>query len=144
MKSVTGLGDLGDKVTVRSGYGRNFLFPTGTAVPATDANLKAFEQRRAELEATEAEILAGAETRKEQLEGLSVTIARKAGDEGRLFGSVGSGDVAEAITASGVAVAKGEVRLPEGPIRVVGELALVLRLHADVDVTVTVEVIAED
>ncbi|MGB5734770.1 MAG: 50S ribosomal protein L9 [Thiohalocapsa sp.] len=144
LKKVSGLGDLGDKVAVRPGYGRNFLIPTGCAVPATANNLTAFEERRAELEAQAAATLAEAEGRKTRLEGISVTIARKAGDEGRLFGSIGTGDIAEAITEAGVEVVKGEVRLPAGPFRAIGEHEVALHLHSDVDVTVLIEIVPAD
>ncbi|MEJ2389655.1 MAG: 50S ribosomal protein L9 [Chromatiaceae bacterium] len=117
LKKVGHLGGLGDKVSVRSGYGRNYLIPSGLAVPATEGNLKAFEERRAELEREASEALAGAEARREKLDGLTVTIARKAGDEGRLFGSVGTADIAEAAQALGLEVEKQEVRLPHGRFR---------------------------
>jgi large subunit ribosomal protein L9 len=144
LKKVGGLGDLGDKVAVRPGYGRNYLIPTGHAVPATEPNLKAFEARRAELEAQAAAELADAEARKAKLADWSVTIARKAGDEGRLFGSVGTNDIAEAITSAGVDVAKSEVRMPEGPLRAVGEHEVTVHLHSDVEVSVRVEVVPAD
>lgn len=143
LKNVGGLGALGDKVRVRPGYGRNYLVPQGYAVAATAANLEAFEARRAELEREAAESLAAAEARKSSLEGMSVTIACRAGDEGRLFGSVGTQDIAEAITAAGVAVGKQEVRLPEGPFRNAGEYQVSLHLHPDVDGEVTVHVVPE-
>jgi large subunit ribosomal protein L9 len=146
MKKVRGLGELGDKVSVRPGYGRNFLIPSGLAKPATEANLKLFEERRAELEREAAAALAAAEARREKLEGVIVTVPRKAGDEGRLFGSVGTADIATAITEGGieVEVLKSEVRLPEGPLRAVGEYDVDLHLHSDVEVTVRVEVIPAD
>jgi len=144
LKKVGGLGDLGDKVSVRPGYGRNFLIPTGCAAPATESNLKAFEERRAELEAQAAAALAEAENRKSCLDGLSVTIARKAGDEGRLFGSVGTADIALAITDAGVNVEKSEVRLPAGPFRAIGEHEVELHLHSDVNVSVRIEVVPAD
>jgi large subunit ribosomal protein L9 len=144
LKKVGGLGELGDKVAVRPGYGRNYLIPQGYAAPATPENLKAFEERRAELEREAAEALAAAEARKERLADLSVSIARKAGDEGRLFGSVGTADIAAAITEAGVEVEKSEVRLPSGPLRNVGEYEIDLHLHSDVDTTVRVEVIPAD
>ena len=144
LKKVGGLGELGDKVAVRPGYGRNYLIPEGYAAPATPDNLKAFEERRAELEREAAEALAAAEARKERLADLSVSIARKAGDEGRLFGSVGTADIAAAITEAGVEVEKSEVRLPSGPLRNVGEYEIDLHLHSDVDTTVRVEVIPAD
>lgn len=143
LKKVGGLGDLGDKVSVRPGHGRNYLIPSGMAVSATDANLKAFEERRAELEAAAAEAQSIAEERKGQIEGMRVTIAQRAGDEGRLFGSVGTADIAEALSDAGAAVAKNEVRLPNGAFRMVGEYEIELHLHSDVDVNVTVEVVAE-
>lgn len=144
LKKVGGLGELGDKVAVRPGYGRNFLIPTGLAVPATAANLQAFEERRAELEREAADAIAGAEARKASLDGLAVSIARKAGDEGRLFGSVGTADIAEAITAAGVEVTKAEVRLPQGALRNVGEYEVVVHLHADVDASVRVDIVPAD
>jgi len=144
LKNVANLGELGDKVAVRSGYGRNYLVPQGFAVPATVANLQAFEERRAELERAAAEGLALAEVRKEKLHGMTVTIARKAGDEGRLFGSVGSGDIAEAITAMGVEVQKQEVRLSDGAFRAAGEYEVTLHIHSDVDAMIKLEVIPEE
>lgn len=142
MKNVGGLGSLGDKVKVKPGYGRNYLIPTGLAVSATAANLAAFEARRAELEREAAAALAGAQQRKEALDGLRVSVARKAGDEGRLFGSVGAGDIAAALTAAGMPVAKSEVRIP-GPFRAIGEFAVTLRLHAEVEASVTLDIVPE-
>ena len=143
MKKVRGLGELGDKVSVRAGYGRNFLIPSGYAKPATAENLKVFEERRAELERDAIEALAAAELRKSRLEGVIVTIPRKAGDEGRLFGSVGTSDIATAITEGGLGVEllKSEVRLPDGPFRAVGDYDVELHLHSDVSVSVRIEVI---
>lgn len=144
LDKVDNLGNLGDKVSVKAGFGRNFLIPTGRAVPATGENLEAFEARRAELEKQAAEKLAAAEARKSQIEGLGkIVINHKAGDDGKLFGSVGTNDIADACTAVGAEVAKAEVRLPEGPFRVVGEYEVSLHLHADVDATINVEVVAE-
>jgi large subunit ribosomal protein L9 len=143
LKNVSGLGALGDKVNVRPGYGRNYLVPGGFAVPATAANLEAFEARRAELEREAATGLASAESRKAALEGMRVTIARKAGDEGRLFGSVGPQDISVALTDAGVEVTKQEVRLPAGPLRATGEFEVALHLHAEVDAAVTVIVVPE-
>ena len=143
LEKVANLGTLGDKVNVKSGYGRNFLLPYGKAVPATEANLKAFEERRAELEKAAAEKLAVAQARAEKLEAASFTISSKAGDEGKLFGSIGVRDVAEAITAAGTDVEKSEVLLPEGPLRAVGEYEVELKLHSDVYVTVKLAVVAE-
>lgn len=146
LKKVAGLGALGDKVSVRPGYGRNYLLPGGFAVAGTAENLKAFEERRAELEREAAEALAAAEARKAKLEGLRVTVGRKAGEEGRLFGSVGTADIAEAVSAAaaGTEVLRSEVRLPEGPLRAVGEFSVNLRLHADLDCDVVIEVVAAD
>jgi len=143
LKKVDNLGNLGDKVSIKAGYGRNFLIPQGHAVPATEANVKAFEERRAELEAEAAEILAAAEARKAKLEGISIAIARKAGDEGRLFGSVGTNDIADALSAAGHQVEKSEVRLPHGSFRSIGEYEVELHLHSDVDATIKVEVVPE-
>lgn len=144
LDKVDNLGNLGDKVSVKPGFGRNYLIPTGRAVPATGENLAAFEERRAELEKQVAEKLAAAEARKSQIEALGkVTITHKAGDEGKLFGSVGTSDIADACTAAGAEVAKAEVRLPEGPFRVAGEYEVELHLHADVNATITVEIVAE-
>lgn len=143
LKSIGGLGALGDKVKVRPGYGRNYLVPGGYAVPATAGNLEAFEARRAELEREAAENLASAASRKAALEGLRITIARRAGDEGRLFGSVGTQDIAAAITSAGVEVAKQEVRLPAGAFRATGEFEVTLHLHPDVDANVTLHIVPE-
>jgi len=138
LDKVANLGSLGDKVKVKAGYGRNFLLPYGKAVPATEANIKAFEERRAELEKAAAEKLAAAQAR----EGASFTITSKAGEEGKLFGSIGVRDVADAITAGGTDVEKSEVRLPEGPIRMTGEYEIELQLHTDVEVTIKLAVVA--
>lgn len=144
LKNVGRLGSLGEKVAVRAGYGRNYLIPYGYAVPATAANLEAFEARRAELEAEAAEHLDAARTRAERVEGMSFTIARKAGEQGRLFGSVGAGDIAEAVTAAGFALTKQEVRLPSGPIRAAGEHEVTLHLHPEVNAAIKVDVVPED
>ena len=143
LEKVANLGSLGDKVKVKAGYGRNFLLPYGKAVAATADNLKAFEARRAELEKAAAEKLAAAQARGEALEGASVTITSKAGEEGKLFGSIGVRDIADAITATGTDVEKSEVRLPEGPLRVVGEYEIELQLHSDVTVHINLAVVAE-
>ncbi|MFL1454491.1 50S ribosomal protein L9 [Marinobacter sp. GN3S48] len=143
LEKVANLGSLGDKVKVKAGYGRNFLLPYGKAVAATAENLKAFEERRAELEKVAAEKLATAQTRAEALEGASVTITSKAGEEGKLFGSIGVRDIADAVTASGTEVEKSEVRLPEGPLRVTGEYDIELQLHSDVTVVIKLVVVAE-
>jgi large subunit ribosomal protein L9 len=143
LKKVDNLGNLGDKVTVKAGFGRNFLIPFGHAVPATAANLEAFEARRAELEREASQVLASAESRKAKLEGLVVTVVRKAGEEGRLFGSVGTTDIADAINAAGHELDKSEVRLPHGALRATGEYDIELHLHSDVDAQIKLEVVPE-
>lgn len=137
------LGNIGDQVSVKSGFGRNFLIPQGKAIPATAANVADFEARRAELEAAAAEKRAAAAVRAEKLAELTVTIAANAGDEGKLFGSLGARDLALAITAAGVEVAKSEVRMPEGTLREVGEYEVDVQLHAEVTQAVKVVVTAE-
>ena len=142
LENVGGLGHLGDKVRVKGGFGRNYLIPYGKAVSATPANIAHFEARRAELEAAAAERLAAAQARGEKLAGLKITIQANAGDEGKLFGSVGTRDIADAVTAAaGIEVGKSEVRLPNGVIRTLGEFEVVLQLHADVNQAVTVSVV---
>ncbi|PRD39212.1 UNVERIFIED_CONTAM: rplI [Trichonephila clavipes] len=144
LDKVANLGGLGDNVTVKSGYARNFLFPQGKAVPATKANIEKFEARRAELEAKLAADLAVANDRAAKVAELAqVTIASKAGDEGKLFGSVGTRDIADAITEAGVAVSKAEVKLPNGTLRETGEFDIDLQLHAEVIATIKVVIIAE-
>lgn len=143
LEKVENLGNLGDQVKVRSGYGRNFLIPKGKATPATPDNIARFEARRAELEKAAAEALAAAEARKAGLEGLRVTITAKAGDEGKLFGSIGTTDIAQAVTAAGQPVERHEVRLPEGPFRAVGEFEVELHLHTDVNATITLVIAPE-
>jgi large subunit ribosomal protein L9 len=143
LKKVDNLGDLGDKVVVKAGYGRNYLIPTGCAVPATGENLKAFEERRAELERQAAEALATAEARKEKLDGLTISVARKSGDEGRLFGSVGTADIAQAVQDAGQELEKQEVRLPEGALRATGEYEITVHLYSGVDAVIKLEVVPE-
>ncbi|WP_035054114.1 50S ribosomal protein L9 [Andreprevotia chitinilytica] len=143
LEKVGNLGQLGDVVKVKDGFARNFLIPQGKAKRASEANLKEFEARRAELEARQAEILAGAQTRAEKLVGASVTVAQKAGVDGRLFGSVTNADIAAAFTAAGTEVVKSEVRLPEGPFKAIGEYDVTLALHHDVTVEVKVVVVGE-
>lgn len=143
LQKVENLGALGDKVKVKPGYGRNYLIPSGKATAATEENIKAFEARRAELEKAAADALAAAEARREKLDGITVTVASKAGDEGKLFGSVTAADIADAITAGGVEVAKSEVKMPEGPIRVTGEFEMMVQLHNDVAQSVNVVIAAE-
>lgn len=143
LENIAKLGDLGDKVTVKSGYGRNFLIPQKKAVPATADNLHQFEERRAELEKIAGEKLAEAQGRAAQIEALSISIATQAGEEGKLFGSITVRDIAEAVEAKGVAIEKSEVRLPDGPIRELGEFEIAIHLHPEVDTTLQLAVIAE-
>lgn len=143
LQKVVNLGGLGDKVKVKPGYGRNYLIPYGKAVPATADNVAAFEAKRAEYEAKANAIHADAEARKAKLEGATVTIAANASTEGKLFGSVGPRDIAEAFTAAGFPLEKNEVVLGEGPLRRTGEFEIEVRLHADVQTTVKVVVEAE-
>lgn len=137
------LGDLGDKVTVKAGYGRNYLVPYGLAVPATKENVDAFEARRAELESQSALRKAEAENRAQQLSEIELSLVAKAGDEGKLFGSIGPRDLSDAIASAGIDVAKSEVRMPEGPLRQTGEYDIALQLHAEVAASVRVVVTAE-
>jgi large subunit ribosomal protein L9 len=140
MEKVKGLGTMGDVVSVKSGYARNFLVPTGKARMATEGNLQAFEARRAELEAKAAADLAAAQATHEKMQGLVVSIGAKAGDEGKLFGSVGTQDVVDALATLGFAVERRQVQMPDGAIRVVGTYELVIALHAEVDATITLDV----
>jgi len=144
LDKVANLGSLGDKVDVKAGYARNYLVPLGKAVPATKKNVEFFEARRAELEAKLADVLAVAEGRAEKINSLvTVTIASKAGDEGKLFGSIGTRDIAQAVTAAGVEVMKSEVRLPNGVLRTVGEHEVHFQVHSDVFAKLNVNIIAE-
>lgn len=143
LEKAENLGKLGDVVKVKPGYARNYLVPKGKAVPATPANVAVFEAKRAELEKQQAEALADARARAEKIDGSSVTIPVKAGDEGRLFGSIGTRDIAEAAAASGIDIAREEIRLPMGSIRQVGEQEITVHLHSDVEATITVNTIPE-
>ena len=143
LQKVTNLGNLGDKVKVKPGYGRNFLVPQGKAVPATAANVAEFEAKRAEYEAKAKATLDGAEGRKARLEGQSVTIAANESTEGKLYGSVGPREIADALTKLGMPVEKSEVVMGEGPIRHIGETDVMVHLHADVETPVKVIVQAE-
>jgi large subunit ribosomal protein L9 len=142
-KDVEHLGFTDDLVSVKPGYGRNYLVPYGLAVPATKDNIEAFEAQRAELEAQAAERKAEAEARAEQLNDIELSLVSKAGDEGKLFGSIGPRDLADAISSAGIDVAKSEVRMPNGPIRQTGEYDIALHLHAEVNAVVRVVVVAE-
>ena len=143
LEKVQNLGDLGESVNVKSGYGRNYLIPKGIAVPATPVNVEKFEARRAELEKIASEKLAAAESRKQSMSGLVVEITHNAGEEGKLFGSIGTAEIADAITNRNVEVSKREVKLPNGPIRQVGDHEIEIELMSDVVATVTIKVIAE-
>jgi large subunit ribosomal protein L9 len=142
LEKVANLGDLGDQVKVRAGYGRNFLIPKKKAVAATKANIEMFEARRADLEKAAAEALAAAQARAGQIHAVgSITLVHNAGEEGKLFGSVGPADIADALTQAGVEVEKREVIMPEGPIHTLGEFVVHVRTHTDVmqDVTVVIQ-----
>ena len=144
LENIGNLGGLGDKVDVKSGYGRNYLIPQGKAVPATANNLAEFEARRAELEAAAAETRTAAETRAAAINELGlISIPANAGEEGKLFGSIGTRDIAEALTAAGCEVDKAEVRLPEGALRDLGEYEVTIQVHGDVTAMVAVAVIPE-
>ncbi len=144
LERIENLGALGDKVNVRAGYARNYLIPGGKAKYATKQNIAEFEEMRAELEAAATDSLTAAESRKSKIHDSEVTIAANAGPEGKLFGSVGTIEIAEALTASGNAVEKSEVRLPDGPFHDVGEFEVQIHLHADVDSTVKIIIVAEE
>jgi large subunit ribosomal protein L9 len=140
LEKVGKLGDLGDQVNVKAGYGRNFLIPLGKAVPASASNVADFQARRAELEEVAAEKVAAAQARADKLAGVVVTMESNAGEEGKLFGSIGTRDIAEAISATGNEVAKSEVKMPEGVIRDLGEYDISVQLHSDVTTVVKVVV----
>jgi len=143
LEKIANLGNLGDKVTIKSGYGRNYLVPQGKAVAATAKKIAEFEARRAELEKAAAEKLSAAQKLGNELSKLQIVITHKAGDEGRLFGSVGTHNIAEAITTAGIAVEKHQIRLPHGAIRHIGEFPIDINLHSDVIVTLTIKIAAE-
>jgi large subunit ribosomal protein L9 len=144
LEKVENLGSIGDRVKVRAGYGRNFLLPRGKATLATPSNIAIFEARRAELEKKEADELRAANERAAGAGRLSLRLSAKAGTEGKLFGSLGTADIAEACTAAGVPIRRSEIRLPDGPIRTLGEHSIELHLHSDVNATIRVTVVAED
>ena len=140
LEKMQNLGELGDEVNVKPGFARNFLIPQSKAVPATPQHRAEFEARRAELEREQADVLTVAQSKAEAIEGLSISISRKAGEEGRLFGSVGTMDIAEALRAAGHEVERSAVRLPIDTIRQTGEYPVQIHMHADVEATVTVVV----
>jgi large subunit ribosomal protein L9 len=144
LQKVANLGSIGDRVKVRSGFARNFLLPQGKATLATPANVAKFEARRTEFERKAQEDLHGAQERAEKLKDFKLSMTAKAGTEGKLFGSIGTADIAEAVTAAGHEVERSEVRLPNGPIRLVGDHVVTLHLHTDIDVQVPVHITAEE
>jgi large subunit ribosomal protein L9 len=144
LQKVANLGNIGDRVKVRSGFGRNFLLPQGKATLATPENIARFEARRAELERLAREHLQSAEDRAAAMKDFKLTIQAKAGTEGKLFGSIGTSDIAEAGTRAGFRIERSEVRLPSGPLRMLGEHVVNLHLHADIDVPLQVSIIAEE
>lgn len=143
LEKVVNLGQLGDVVKVKDGYARNYLIPQGKAKRATESNLAEFQQRRAELEKVQAETLAKAQEQAARLEGLMVQVTQKAGVDGRLFGSVTNHDIAEALQAQGFTLEKGAVRLPDGPLKSVGDHAVVVGLHTEVTANITVSILGE-
>lgn len=143
LEKVTNLGSLGEVVRVKDGFARNYLIPQGKAKRATQANLAEFEKRRAELEKAQAEALAAAQEKAAKLEGLMLQITQKAGVDGKLFGSVTNSDVSEALKKQGFEVPKASVRMPEGPLKTIGDFPVKLSLHADVVVSITVSVLGE-
>jgi large subunit ribosomal protein L9 len=144
LQKVANLGNIGDRVKVKSGFGRNYLLPAGKATLATPDNIKRFEARRAELEKAAHEHLSSAEQRAEALKEFKLVIPSKAGTEGKLFGSIGTADIAEAATKAGIQIERSEVRLPNGALRTVGDHSVVLHLHADIDVPLAVTIVAEE
>ena len=144
LQRIVNLGKLGETVDVKPGYGRNFLIPHGKALPATKANIEKFEARRAELEADEAKEVATAQTRADALTDVNVIMRAKSGDEGKLFGSIGTRDIAEALTNSGLEVDRAEIKLPEGTLRQIGEYSVDIQLHHDVTATILVTILSED
>jgi len=144
LQKVANLGNIGDRVKVKSGYGRNYLLPKAKATLATAENVRRFEARRAELERVAHEQLTSAQQRAGAFRDFKLTITAKAGTEGKLFGSVGTSDIAEACTAQGHPLTRSEVRLPSGPLRSIGEHTVALHLHTDVDLTLTVSIVAEE
>ena len=143
LEKIGNLGDLGDEVSVKPGFARNYLLPQGKAVTADEENRTIFEGRRAELEASANEKLAEANTRAEKLADKELSIAVKSGEEGRLYGSVGTQNIADALTAEGIPVERSEIRMPEGVIRVLGEYDIAIQLHTDVTAQIKVVVVPE-
>ena len=144
LQKVANLGNIGDRVKVKSGYGRNFLLPQGKATLATADNVAKFEARRAELEKAARDEMSGAQGRASKLEGFKLTLTAKAGSEGKLFGSIGTSDIAEACQKAGHKIERSEVRLPHGPIRQAGEHVVQIQLHTDISVDLPVLIVAEE
>jgi large subunit ribosomal protein L9 len=144
LEKIYRLGDLGDQVKVKAGYGRNYLIPSGKAVPATPENVEKLEAKRAELEKIQAEVLDRARARAEKLNTIAITIVRKTAGEDKLFGSVGTTDIAEAVTQAGAELAKHEIHLPGGPLRATGEYNVHVQLHADVEATIKLTIVTEE
>ena len=144
LTKVANLGNIGDRVKVRSGFGRNFLLPQGKATLATPDNVARFEARRSELEAAARDHLTSAQERAEAMKDFKLVIPAKAGTEGKLFGSIGTSDIAEAVTRAGFNVQRSEVRLPNGALRMIGDHSITLHLHADVDVPLAVSIVPEE
>lgn len=144
LQRIVNLGKLGETVDVKSGYGRNYLIPQGKALPATPANIEKFEARRAELEAIEAEELAAAQKRADALTDVNVIMRAKSGEDGKLFGSIGTRDIADALTKSGIEVDRSEVKLPEGTLRQIGEYSVDIQLHHDIFANILVTILSED
>ena len=144
LQKVANLGNIGDRVKVKSGFGRNYLLPQGKATVATPDNVKRFEARRAELEKAAHEHFSSAEERAAALKEFKLVIASKAGTEGKLFGSIGTADIAEAATKAGIKIERSEVRMPNGALRTIGDHSVVLHLHADIDVPLAVTIVAEE
>ncbi len=144
LQRIVNLGKLGETVNVKAGYGRNYLIPQGKALPATEANIAKFEARRAELEAQEAAELAEAKKRADSLTDVNVIMRAKSGDEGKLFGSIGARDIADALTKSGLEVDRSEVKMPDGSFRQIGEYTVTIQLHHDVTANIVVSILSED
>ncbi len=144
LENIGNLGELGDQVSVKAGYGRNFLIPQHKAVPATEENIETFEARRAELQGRADKKLAEARERAEQISALDITLATRAGEEGKLFGSITVRDIADAASSRGVTIEKGEVKMPQGPIRELGEFEISIQLHPEVTTQLKLGVIAEE
>lgn len=143
LEKVRNLGNLGDQVKVRSGYGRNYLIPHGKAVIANAENKAKFEAKRAELEKLHADALGKAQARAQSMAGVTVQIVAKAGEEGKLFGSIGTGDIAEAMTSMGFPLQRAEIHLPQGPLKVIGDHSVEVSLHTEVNIHIIVSIVAE-